>query len=93
MPRKNRQRGVVVFLPESNPWTRDMNHAGEMSVRDLVGLVLTKEFPAGLDTMIKIGADKTITVTARHPGDVVLSVDVHCGDEHDPGPEKDSDGA
>lgn len=100
MPRKNRQRGVVVFLPETNPWTMDANHAGEMSVRDLVGLVLTKEFPARLDTMIKIGdvegnmgVNKTITVTAHRPGDVVLSVDMHCGDEYDPEPEKDSDGA
>ena len=100
MPRKNRQRGVVVFLPESNPWTRDMNHVGEMSVRDLVGLVLTKEFPAGLDTMIKVGdvegnegVSKTIAVTAHRPGDVVLSVDMHCGDEYDPGSEEDSDGA
>ena len=91
---------MVVYLPEANPWTKDMNHVGEMSVRDLVGLVLTKEFPAGLDTMIKIGdiegnegVNKTITVTAHRPGDVVLSVDMHCGDEYDPESEEDSDGA
>jgi len=100
MPRQNRNKGVVVYLPEANPWTRDMNHVGEMSVRDLVGLVLTKEFPARLDTMIKIGdiegnegVNKTITVTAHRPGDVVLSVDMHCGDEYDPESEEDSDGA
>lgn len=100
MARKNRTGGVIVFLPKSNPWTRNANHVGEMSVRDLVGLVLTKEFPAGLDTMIKIGdvegnegVNKTITVTAHRPGDVVLSVDMHCGDEYDPESEEDSDGA
>lgn len=101
MPRQNRNKGVVVVsVPQSNPWAKDPNHFGEMTVRELVGLVLTKEFPAGLDTKIKIGdvegnegVNRTIFVTAHRPGDVVLSVDMHCGDEYDPDSEKDSDGA
>ena len=93
----NRARGVVVMLPADNPWASDPHHCGEMTVRELVGLVCMDEFPSGLDTKIKIGdvegnegVNKTLFVTAHKPGDVVLSVDMHCGDEYDPyddGPE------
>lgn len=91
MPRKNRNKAVIVMLPERNPWKADAGHVGQMTVRELVGLVLTKEFPKGLDTRIVVndvegneGANATFCVTAHKPGDVVLSVDMHCGDEYDP---------
>lgn len=93
MPRKNRQRGVLVMLPSEgeNPW-ENPDHFGEMTVRELVGLVVfAKEFPKGLDTKIKVGdvegnegVSKKLFVMAHKPGDVVLYVDMHCGDEYDP---------
>ena len=35
---------MVVALPEENPWKADDNHVGQMTVRELVDLVLTPEF-------------------------------------------------
>lgn len=91
MARKTGRRGVVVMLPGKNPWTEDQDHVGEMTVRELMGLVLTEEFPRGLDTRVVVndaegneGANAAICVTAHKPGDVVLSVDMHCGDKYDP---------
>ena len=91
MPRKNRNKAVIVMLPERNPWKADNNHVGQMTVRELVGLVLTPEFPKGLDTRIMVGdvegnegTNGTFCVTAHKPGDVVLSIDMHCGYEYDP---------
>ncbi len=76
----------------ANPWVNDPQHVGEMTVRQLMGLVMTDEFPGGLDTVIRIGdvegnlgVNGTIMVTAHRPGDVVLSIDPHGGDEsYDP---------
>ena len=71
-----------------NPFVSDPQHMGEMTVRQLVDLVNTSEFPKGLDTRICIGdvegnngVNPTICVTAHKPGDVVLSIDPHEGDE------------
>lgn len=72
-----------------NPFVDDPNHFGEMTVAQLVELVCDrKEFPKGLDTRICIGdvegnnsVNPTICVTAHKPGDVVLSIDPHEGDE------------
>ena len=76
----------------ANPWVNDTGHVGVMSVRQLMGLVMTDEFPNGLDTLIcigdvegNLGVNGTITVTAHRPGDVVLSIDPHGGDQdYDP---------
>lgn len=91
MPRKSKAKAVIVMLPKTSPWTEDQGHVGEMTVRELMGLVLTEEFPRGLDTRIVVndvegneGANATLCVTAHKPGDVVLSIDMHCGDEYDP---------
>lgn len=98
MPRKSKEKAVIVMLPEKNPWKADDSHVGEMTVRELVGLVLTEEFPRGLDTRIVVndvegneGANATLCVTAHKPGDVVLSVDMHCGDEYDPDEDETED--
>jgi hypothetical protein len=87
MPNDN----VIVMFPSANPWVNDPGHVGEMTVRQLVGLVMTDEFPKGLDTRIMVGdvegnegTNGTFCVTAHKPGDVVLSIDMHCGDEYDP---------
>lgn len=99
MKKRKKARGVLVLLPERSPW-ENPDHCGEMTVRELVKLVLTAEFPLGLDTKIKIGdvegnegVNKTLFVTAHRPGDVVLSVDMHCGDEYDPDSEDPDDGS
>ena len=88
MARKTKSKGALVYFPSANPWVNDPQHAGEMTVRQLMGLVMTDEFPNGLDTVIRIGdvegnlgVNGTITVTAHRPGDVVLSIDPNMGDE------------
>lgn len=85
---KNAEKGALARFPSANPWVNDPQHAGEMTVRQLMGLVMTDEFPNGLDTVIRIGdvegnlgVNGTITVTAHRPGDVVLSIDLNKGDE------------
>lgn len=87
MPNDN----VIAMSPSANPWINDPGHVGGMTVRQLMGLVMTDEFPQGLDTRIVVndiegneGANATFCVTAHKPGDVVLSIDMHCGDEYDP---------
>lgn len=97
MAKKTDGKNVFVHVPDANPWIDDPQHAGEMTVRQLVGLVLTAEFPNEFDTVIRIGdvegnlgVNGTITVTAHKPGDVVLSIDPHDGDE-EYDPEDDSD--
>lgn len=72
----------------ANPFLADASHMVTMAVRQLAELVLrSDEFPNGLDTVIKIGdvegnnpTNGDITVTYHRPGDVVLSVDPHCGE-------------
>ena len=62
------------------------------TVRQLVELVSAPEFPKGLDTTIRIGdvegnngVNGDVCVCAHMPGDVVLSIDPHAGDEeYDP---------
>ena len=39
----------------ANPFLENSDHMGEMTVRQLVELVSTPEFPKGLDTTIRIG--------------------------------------
>lgn len=87
---------AIATSPSANPWVNDPGHVGGMTVRQLMGLVMTDEFPEGLDTRIMIGdiegnegTNGTICVTAHKPGDVVLSIDMHCGDEYDPEQELD----
>ena len=78
--------------PSANPWVGDPRHVGRMTVGQLMDLVMTDEFPNGLDTVIRVGdvegnlgVNGTIMVTAHRPGDVVLSIDPHGGDEgYDP---------
>lgn len=76
-----------------NPFIEDKSHYGSMTVRQLVGIVGdTGEFPKGLDTRICIGdvegnngVNPSMMVTAHKPGDIVLSIDPHEGDEeYDP---------
>ena len=81
-----------------NPFITDPGHMGAMTVRQLVELVETCEFPKGLDTRICVGdvegnngVNPTICVTAHKPGDVVLSIDPHEGDENYD-PEEPDDG-
>ena len=76
----------------ANPFIENADHMGEMTVRQLVELVNTPEFPKGLDTTIRIGdvegnngVNGDVCVCAHKPGDVVLSIDPHAGDEeYDP---------
>ena len=70
-----------------NPFRDDPEHMGEMTVRQLVDLVSTDEFPQGLDTRIcigdvegNLGVNATILVVAHRPEDVVLAIDEHGGD-------------
>lgn len=70
-----------------NPFISDPNYMGVMTVRQLVELVETDEFPDGIDTRICIGdvegnngVNPTIMVAAHKPGDVVLAIDPHDGD-------------
>jgi hypothetical protein len=97
MARKTKSKGALVYFPSANPWVNDPQHVGEMTVRQLMGLVMTDEFPNGLDTVIRIGdvegnlgVNGTIMVTEHKPCDVVLSIDPHGGDENYD-PEKVSD--
>lgn len=89
MARKTKSKGALVYFPSANPWVNDPRHVGEMTVRQLMGLVMTGEFPNGLDTVIRIGdvegnlgVNGTVMVTAHRPSDVVLSIDPHGGDEN-----------
>lgn len=83
----------IIRTDRPNPFVEDSNHVGQMTVRQLVGLVMEDEFPKGLDTVIRIGdvegnlgVNGVITVTAHKPDDVILAIDPHCGDEeYDPG--------
>lgn len=76
----------------ANPFLENEDYMGEMTVRQLVELVGTSEFPKGLDTVIRIGdvegnngVNGDLCVSAHRPGDVVLSIDPHMGDEsYDP---------
>ena len=76
----------------ANPFLEDADHMGEMTVRQLVELASTPEFPKGLDTTIRIGdvegnngVNGDVCVCAHRPGDAVLSIDPHAGDEeYDP---------
>ena len=76
----------------ANPFLENPDHMGEMTVRQLVELVSTPEFPKGLDTTIRIGdvegnngVNGDVCVCAHKPRDVVLSIDPHAGDEeYDP---------
>ena len=70
-----------------NPFIAETDHMGQMTVRQLVELVRTKEFPKGLDTRIcigdidgNLGVNANIQVTAHRLEDVVLSIDEHDGD-------------
>lgn len=76
-----------------NPFIEDKSHFGSMTVRQLVEIVGdTDEFPKGLDTRVCIGdvegnngVNPNMMVTAHKPGDIVLSIDPHEGDEeYDP---------
>lgn len=92
MARKVKDKGALVCLPSANPWVNDPQHVGAMSVRQLMGLVMTDEFPNGLDTLIcvgdaegNLGVNGVVTVMAHRPGDVVLYIDPHGGDKkYDP---------
>lgn len=71
-----------------NPFVNDPHHMGEMTVRQLVELVSTVEFPKGLDTRIcigdvegNLGVNAVLMVTAHQPGDIVLSIDENSGDQ------------
>lgn len=76
----------------ANPFIENADHMGEMTVRQLVEIVSTPEFPKGLDTTIRIGdvegnngVNGDVCVCAHRPVDVVLSIDPHAGDEeYDP---------
>ena len=70
-----------------NPFRDDPKHMGEMTVRQLVDLVSTDEFPKGLDTRIcigdvkgNLGVNSAILVADHRPEDVVLVIDEHGGD-------------
>lgn len=78
----------------ANPFIENPQHYGQMTVRQLVELVKSdkSEFPLGLDTFVRIGDVEgnngvvgEMTVAAHRPGDVVLAIDPHSGDEsYDP---------
>lgn len=73
----------------NNPFKQNPNYYGPITVRQLMELVSDKaEFPKGLDTEIKIGdvegnnpTASNVTITWHRPGDIVLSIDPHSGDE------------
>lgn len=72
-----------------NPFLKDSNHMGTITVRQLMEVVQDlKEFPNGLDTVIRIGdvegnngVNGDVCITWHKPEDVVLSIDPHYGDE------------
>lgn len=72
-----------------NPFVNDHNHTGTITVRQLMEVVQDAgEFPEGLDTVIRIGdvegndgVNGNVCLTWHRPGDVVLSIDPHGGDE------------
>ena len=82
----------IIKSKSVNPFLENSDHMGEMTVRQLVELVSTSEFPKGLDTTIRIGdvegnngVNGDVCVCAHKPGDVVLSIDPNAGDEeYDP---------
>lgn len=70
-----------------NPFLENNDYYGKMTVRQLVELVETDEFPKGLDTTICIGdvegnngTVREVVVSAHQPGDIVLAIDPHSGD-------------
>lgn len=84
---EKRQAKKLVRGVADNPFVTDPQHMGPMTVRMLVDLVSTNEFPRGLDTRIMIGdtegnqgVNDMICVTAHKPEDVVLSIDPNTGD-------------
>lgn len=73
-----------------NPFIIDPNHFGEMTVGQLVEIIVQdpSEFPKGMDTRIcvgdiegNLGVISDVQVTDHKRGDIVLSVDPHSGDE------------
>lgn len=84
---KRRQAKKPAVKTPVNPFTGNPDYMGPMTVRQLVALVSTAEFPKGLDTRIcigdvegNLGVNHMIQVTAHQPGDVVLSIDENEGD-------------
>lgn len=75
-----------------NPFLENADYMGEMTVRQLVELVNTPEFPKGLDTTIRIGdvegnngVNGDVCLGSHKSGDIVLSIDPNMGDErYDP---------
>ena len=71
-----------------NPFIRDSDHMGEITVRQLMEVVSNPtEFPKGLDTVIRIGdvegnngVNGNVCLTSHKKGDVVLSIDPNEGD-------------
>ena len=89
MPQKKQKaKQVARRNPRTaNPFLANTEHMGEMTVRQIVELVSTGEFPKGLDTRIcigdvegNLGVNPIVMVTAHKPEDVVLSMDMHGGD-------------
>ena len=84
MPRKKKQTKKT-----GNPFRDDVQHCGEITVKQLVEVVSdTREFPYGLDTRIcvadvegNLGVNSNILLAAHKPGDVLLAVDPNMGDE------------
>ena len=76
----------------ANPFIENADHMGEMTVRQLVEIVITPEFLKCIDITIRIGdvegnngVNGDVCVCAHKPGDVVLSIDPHAGDKsYDP---------
>lgn len=70
-----------------NPFIANTSHHGPITVRQLVELVSTPEWPKGLDTFVKIGDVEGNNPTAsevflswHRPEDIVLSIDPNSGD-------------
>ena len=87
MPQKKSKAKQAASRKTGNKFLLDPEHMGEMTVRQLVELVSTGEFPKGLDTRIcigdvegNLGVNPIVMVTAHKPEDVVLSMDMHGGD-------------
>lgn len=84
---KRRQAKKPAAKTPVNQFAKNPDYMGPMTVRQLVELVSTAEFPKGLDTRIcigdvegNLGVNHMIQVTAHKPGDVVLSIDENEGD-------------
>lgn len=89
MPSKKKQtKKPVRRVPgKPNPFMQNPEHMGELTVRQLVEVVGTDEFPLGLDTRIcigdvegNLGVNPCIMLTAHKQNDVVLSIDENTGD-------------